>query len=214
MTFLLSDVAATSYVGLRQRVIDFLRATGDAQGTRVVPLCPNWTTVALVSHMIGVNEDILEGRMEGVTTDAWTQAHVDRHVGESLTQLADTWQSLAGRFDEVLPHIPAPVNSQLVMDAVTHELDLRHALGSTDARDTDAVHVAVGWLLDMVETKVPGLGRQLADSGISPFNVLRCLTGRRSVDQMNDLGLPGSVIATALVGTPLKPPTTAIELID
>jgi uncharacterized protein (TIGR03083 family) len=211
MAFLRSDEAVGAYIAVRGRVIDLIREVPDEVCTRVVPLCPAWTVSALVSHMMGVNEDILAGRMEGVTTDAWTQAQVDRHAGESLRQLADGWEKSAIEFDVVLRNIPAPVNSQLVMDAVTHEHDLRHALGSSDARDTDAVHVALGWLLDMAETKQPGLGHTLSESGIEPFQLLRSLTGRRSMEQMAELGLPVPTIEKILHGTPLKPPAVAIE---
>ena len=211
MAFLRSDEAVGASIAVRGRVIDLIREVPDEVCTRVVPLCPAWTVSALVSHMMGVNEDILAGRMEGVTTDAWTQAQVDRHAGESLRQLADGWEKSAIEFDVVLRNIPAPVNSQLVMDAVTHEHDLRHALGSSDARDTDAVHVALGWLLDMAETKQPGLGHTLSESGIEPFQLLRSLTGRRSMEQMAELGLPVPTIEKILHGTPLKPPAVAIE---
>jgi len=213
MTFLRSGEAVDAYIALRRRVIDLIRSVPDEDSVRVVPSCPAWSTSALVAHMMGVNEDILAGRMEGVTTDAWTQAQVDRHTGESLRQLADGWESIAADFDAVLPHIPAPVNSQLVMDAVTHEHDLRHALGSSDAHDTDAVQVALGWLFDMAETKQPGLGQQLSESGVAPFQLLRSLTGRRSMDQIAELGLPASLFEEMLHGTPLKPPTVAIESI-
>lgn len=213
MTFLRSGEAVDAYIALRRRVIDLIRSVPDEDSVRVVPSCPAWSTSALVAHMMGVNEDILAGRMEGVTTDAWTQAQVDRHTGESLRQLADGWESIAADFDAVLPHIPAPVNSQLVMDAVTHEHDLRHALGSSDARDTDAVHVALGWLFDMAETKQPGLGQQLSESGVAPFQLLRSLTGRRSMDQIAELGLPAALFEKMLHGSPLKPPAVAIESI-
>lgn len=213
MTFLRSGEAVDAYIALRRRVIDLIRSVPDEDSVRVVPSCPAWSTSALVAHMMGVNEDILAGRMEGVTTDAWTQAQVDRHTGESLRQLADGWEAIAADFDAVLPHIPAPVNSQLVMDAVTHEHDLRHALGSSDARDTDAVHVALGWLFDMAETKQSGLGQQLSESGVAPFQMLRSLTGRRSMDQIAELGLPASTIERILNGTPMKPPAVAIESI-
>lgn len=213
MTFLRSGEAVDAYIALRRRVIDLIHSVPDEDSVRVVPSCPAWSTSALVAHMMGVNEDILAGRMEGVTTDAWTQAQVDRHTGESLRQLADGWESIATDFDAVLPHIPAPVNSQLVMDAVTHEHDLRHALGSSDARDTDAVHVALGWLFDMAETKQSGLGQQLSESGVAPFQLLRSLTGRRSMDQIAELGLPASTIERILNGTPMKPPAVAIESI-
>lgn len=214
MTFLRSGEAVDAYIALRRRVIDLIRSVPDEDSVRVVPSCPAWTTSALVAHMMGVNEDILAGRMEGVTTDAWTQAQVDRHTGESLRQLADGWESIAADFDAVLPHIPAPVNSQLVMDAVTHEHDLRHALGSTDGRESDAVGVALGWVLDMAETRQPGLGRRLAESGVSDFQLLRSLTGRRTMGQMDALGLPGESIATLLTGSPLKPPTVVVEPIS
>ena len=214
MTFLRSGEAVDAYIALRRRVIDLIRSVPDEDSVRVVPSCPAWTTSALVAHMMGVNEDILAGRMEGVTTDAWTQAQVDRHTGESLRQLADGWESIAADFDAVLPHIPAPVNSQLVMDAVTHEHDLRHALGSTDGRESDAVSVALGWVLDMAETRQPGLGRRLAESGVSQFQLLRSLTGRRTMGQMDALGLPGESIATLLAGSPLKPPTVVVEPIS
>lgn len=214
MTFLRSGEAVDAYIALRRRVIDLIRSVPDEDSVRVVPSCPAWTTSALVAHMMGVNEDILAGRMEGVTTDAWTQAQVDRHTGESLRQLADGWESIAADFDVLLPHIPTPVNSQLVMDAVTHEHDLRHALGSTDGRESDAVGVALGWVLDMAETRQPGLGRRLAESGVSHFQLLRSLTGRRTMGQMDELGLPGESIATLLAGSPLKPPTVVVEPIS
>ena len=66
----------------------------------------------------------------------------------------------------------------------------------------------------MAESRVSGLGHSLRDSNLSHFHILRSLTGRRSVQQMNDLGLDGVRIAEMLVGTPLKPPPSAIEAID
>jgi hypothetical protein len=144
--------------------------------------------------------------MEGVTTDAWTQAQVDRHEGESLSQLADTWLAIAAEFDVVLPPIPSPINSQMVMDAVTHEHDLRHAVGRSGAQDSLAVDVALGWLLNMVEVKIPGSAQEILDTGVSHFELMRSLTGRRSIDQMNHLGLDGAAIAGLLKGTPPDSP--------
>jgi len=215
MTFLRPDAEVVdAYRSLRRRVVELARTLPDADAERVVPLCPAWSVAGLLAHMVGVNEDILAGRMEGVTTDAWTQAQVDRHAGATPRRLAEVWESIAVDFDAVLPHIPSPVNSQLVMDAVTHEHDLRHALGSTEGRDSDAVDVALGWVLDMAETRQPGLGRRLAESGVSHFQLLRSLTGRRTMGQMDVLGLPGESIATLLTGSPLKPPTVVVEPIS
>ena len=213
MTFLLSDAEVVqAYLEFRERVVDLIRDIPESQASLSVPLCPDWEVSSLISHILGVPEDILAGRMEGVTTDAWTQAQVDRHEGESLSQLADTWLAIAAEFDVVLPHISSPINSQMVMDAVTHEHDLRHAVGRADAQDSLAVNVALGWLLNMVEGKAPGRAQELVDSGVSRFELMRSLTGRRSVEQMKQLGLDGEQIKLLLQGTPLRVPTTAIEI--
>ena len=213
MTFLQSDSEVVqAYLEFRTRVVNLIREIPESQASLSVPLCPDWEVSGLISHIVGVPEDILAGRMEGVTTDAWTQAQVDRHEGESLSQLADALLATATEFDVLLPHIPSPTNSQMMMDAVTHEHDLRHAVGRSDSQDSLAVTVALGWLLNMVEGKVPGRAQELIDSGISRFELMRSLTGRRSVEQMKQLGLDGEQIKLLLQGTPLRVPTTAIEI--
>ena len=212
MPFLQSDAEVVlAYLEFRHRVVSLIREIPESQATLSVPLCPDWEVSSVISHMVGVPEDILAGRMEGVTTDAWTQAQVDRHEGESLSQLADALLATSVEFDVVLPHIPSPTNSQMVMDAVTHEHDLRHAIGRAGAQDSLAVNVALGWLLNMVEGKSPGLAQELLDSGVSHYELMRSLTGRRSVDQMKQIGVDGEQIKLLLQGTPLRVPMTAIE---
>ena len=213
MTFLQSDSEVVqAYLEFRTRVVNLIREIPESQASLSVPLCPDWEVSGLISHIVGVPEDILAGRMEGVTTDAWTQAQVDRHEGESLSQLADALHATATEFDVLLPHIPSPTNSQMMMDAVTHEHDLRHAVGRADSQDSLAVTVALGWLLNMVEGKVPGRAQELVDSGVSRYELMRSLTGRRSVEQMKQLGLDGEQIKLLLHGTPLRVPSTAIEI--
>ena len=83
---------------------------------------------------MGVPEDLLAGQMEGVASDAWTNAQVQCHDGESLARLATALETTIIPFDAILPAIPRPSNSQLVMDAVTHEIDLREVLGLPGAQ--------------------------------------------------------------------------------
>lgn len=211
MSYLLPDESVVdAYRDLRSRVIALWRATPPTDDGLTVPHCPAWSVRDVAAHLVGVPEDILAGRMDGVTTDAWTQAQVDRHRGETLRELADAWDATITAFDEVLPHIPSPVNSQMVMDAVTHEQDLRHAIGTPGARDSLAVRVAVGWLLDMAEDRSPGLGVVLRSSELSGFDLLRVLTGRRSPAQMASLGLDADRVVGMLAGSPLKPPAESI----
>ena len=121
MTFLQSDAEVVrAYLEFRTRVVGLIREIPESQASLSVPLCPDWEVSGLISHIVGVPDDILAGRMEGVTTEAWTQAQVDRHEGESLSQLADALLATGTEFDVLLPHIPSPINSQMMMDAVTH----------------------------------------------------------------------------------------------
>jgi len=213
MTFLLPDAEVVqAYLEFRSRIVGLIREIPESQASLSVPLCPDWEVSSLISHIIGIPEDIVAGRMEGVGTDAWTQAQVDRHEGESLSQLADIFLATATEFDVVLSHFPSPVNSQLVMDAIAHEHDLRHAVGRAGAQDSAAVDVALGYLLNMVDTTAPGRAQEISDSGVSRYELMRSLSGRRSIDQMNQLGLDGSQIATLLKGTPMASPQTAVEI--
>lgn len=211
MTHLRPDTdVVQAYRELRDRLIPLLRSRPTTDGDRPVPHCPAWSVQNVVAHLVGTPEDILAGRMEGVTTDGWTQAQVDRHAAESLAELADGWEAIVAPFDAVLVHIPAPVNSQLVMDAVTHEHDLRHALGIPGARDSLAVSVGLGWLLDRAEGTSPGLAERLMTSVASEFDLLRVLTGRRSLAQMSAFGLDTNELVALFDGTPLRPPAESI----
>jgi hypothetical protein len=201
------DLVVSSYAELRSRVIDLLRSTPEQSGDLMVPACPEWNFRQLVSHMVGVPEDILTGNMDGVTTQAWTAAQVARHLGTSLNELAESYESTGQVFDEVLPMIPEPVNSQMVMDAVTHELDLRDALGDLGARNSSAVDVALGWLRFAFAAQMPaGTFDPFDGDELDRYELLRSLTGRRSVVEMNALGLDGAAIAVALQGTPISVP--------
>jgi uncharacterized protein (TIGR03083 family) len=195
MSHLLPDAdVVTAYLGTRSRIAALLRDLPESEATTVVPCCPEWNVAELASHVAGVVDDILEGRMEGVTTDPWTQAQVERLRGLTLVGIADHFEGTAERFDPTLPFVPAPVNSQLVMDAVTHEHDLRDAVGRRGAEDSLAVKVALGWLLNMAEGADPGLVDRLRSSG------------RRTRAQMAAIGLPADEIVALLAGSPLKPP--------
>ena len=207
---LISDAeVCLSYQQLRERIIELLANTRDEIANKTVPACPKWTVQNLVCHIIGVPEDILEGRMKGVTTDPWTQAQVDRHKSDSIVQLREILINQKSKFDVVLPNIPSPVNSQFVMDAVTHEHDLREALGKPGAQDSLAVKVAFAWLAS--NSMYPKeLVDKLRASKATEFQLMRAMTGRTSVEQMNELNLPGDEIASLTVGSPFKAPPSNV----
>jgi len=177
----------------------------------VVPCTPEWTIRQLAAHLVGVPEDVLAGRMEGVASDAWTHAQVERYGDSTLKELADLFESSAPKIDSIIHNFPQPIISQFVMDAVTHEQDMRSALGVPGGRDSKAVEVGVGFFLNLIEVSDPPLFNVLISTAASPWDVLRSLTGRRTVEQMNALGLDGEAIALHFPGSPFTLPTEAVE---
>jgi len=204
------DEVSGAYLALRGRVVALLRGLPESTGDAVVPHCPAWNVRELSSHILGVPDDIVHGRMEGVASDAWTQAQVERSRGMTLHELADALDGLTTRFDALLPHIPDMARSQMTMDAVTHEHDLRHAVGQPGARDSQAVVVGVAWLRQWLSKREVPNGDSLFAAGLSDFDLLRCLTGRRSMSQAEQLGLPVAVLGAVLAGSPFRPPTQPV----
>jgi hypothetical protein len=149
--------------------------------------------------------------MEGVASDAWTHAQVERFGHLTLTELADLFESSAPKIDAIIHNFPQPIISQFVMDAVTHEQDMRSALDKPGGRESKAVEVGVGFFLDLIEVSDPPLFNVLTSTSASPWDVLRSLTGRRTVKQMNALGLDGEAIALHFPGSPFSLPTEAVE---
>lgn len=59
----------------------------------------------------------------------------------------------------------------------------------------------------MIEHRDQALFDELLAAGCSDLVMVRALTGRNSLAQMDELGLPGAQIVAALAGTPLRPPS-------
>lgn len=65
MSHLLPDTdVVAAYRELRSRIVALLRDLPEGEATSVVPACPDWNVAELVSHLVGVVDDILENRME------------------------------------------------------------------------------------------------------------------------------------------------------
>lgn len=207
---LAEEEVSLAYVELRSRVVALLRGASASDAELTVAHCPNWNVRQLAAHLLGVPDDIVHGRMEGVASEAWTDAQVVRHGPKSLTQIADQLANMASQFDAMLPHFPPMARSQMVMDAVTHEHDLRHTLGAPGARDSLAVRAGLAWCAQWVEHRLPQDYLTVFQAELSDFDVLRCLTGRRSLSQVQELGLPASVIERIQAGSPLRAPAVGV----
>lgn len=185
-------------------MIALVRSLDDAMADMIVPHCPQWTVAMTVSHMVGVPESIMSGDMDGVTSDEWTARQVERHLGESLGLLAELWEKQRSRFDVICSAIPEPMVSNFVFDQVTHEHDIRWAVGRPGNRDSAAVTVAASWIRTVHD---PSL---VVPDGLDDFEVLRSLSGRRSPDQLRRSGFDPAAVARSMERLPLSVPASTI----
>ena len=189
--------------GIRTRTIGVLRAAGEERAAQIVPTCPDWTAKELACHMYGTCDDLLNGRLEGIGSEAWSQAQVDRHSGKPLDELLDEWAASGDAFDAMVPHIPRPGNYQLVMDMATHEHDIRLAVGSPGAQDDPSLAIGSAYMLRNIAKMDADLAEQIQGSGLTDFECLRSLTGRRSVAQLEASGIDAEGLARFLAASPM-----------
>jgi len=217
---------ADAYRATRGRVRRLLEAAPPGSADLPVPATPAWTTRDVVAHLAGVATDLVEGRLEGIATDEWTAAQVERAADESIPQLLDRWDEHGAAVDEMADAF-GPGGGRLVADATTHEHDLCHALGVPGARDTDAVAIGFRSLCTGVRRQrrdagAPSLlvrheaGEQLLGDGdpgawltITRFELLRAATGRRTVDELRAYEWSGDARPELLVDTTTFTPRTA-----
>lgn len=180
-----------------------LRITGLARGAdpgRAVRACPEWSVHDLLAHVVGVVDDILAGRMDGVASEEWTSAQVGRGAGLSMDELLDRWAETGPQIEGggALP-------DQLLFDAVTHEHDLRAAVDQPGARRSLALGAAARFVLAAWGARLDGDGLpavavRIEDedriAGTRPpalslatdrFDLVRSLSGRRTEEQTRAL---------------------------
>ena len=201
---------ALAYTELFERVSKLIEDEPESITCVMVPHCPKWTVKCVLSHMIGVPEDVLLGQMDGVTTEAWTQRQVDRHKEQSKNELLAIWSNTFENFKALLPKIPQPTISQFVFDQVTHEHDIRHAISQPGARDSRAISVAEGFIRDFITRNPDPAVHALAESTVTGFDYVRSFSGRRSKEQLAELGLPADLVAAFISTSPFEMPARSI----
>jgi uncharacterized protein (TIGR03083 family) len=208
---LTTEQVCAAYDELRARVTGLMQSISTEQAQTVVPHCPQWTVKDCLAHMIGVPEDVINGQMDGVTTDAWTDRQVQRHAHDSVDDLLTTWSTFAPTFASILPRIPQPVLSQFMFDQANHEQDIRAALKQSGGRDSSAIAVAEGFLRDSLSRNSDLAIAQLADHKLTGFEFLRSLSGRRSTSQISDIGLPHETVEIFIAAMPYSIPKSEVS---
>jgi hypothetical protein len=181
----------------------------------------------VVSHVAGVVDDVLAGRLDGIASEPWTGAQVAAGRRLALGELLERWCADAPSFEAMLD-VAGDRGRQAVADVVTHEHDIRGALARPGARGTDAVAIGLGFTAVACADSARGRGlslgfRSTAGEHFGPahaasvlrgtsFDLLRAVTGRRSEAQL--LAMSWSGRADAALGGftygPFRPAALAI----
>ena len=197
------DIGAL-YAKGRERIVSILRSCGPVELATAVPACPGWTVHDVVSHLVGVVEDAIAGRLSGPPDEALTAEQVERHLADPVDDLVANWSRLSPFFEAALTERaiwPA------LMDVLSHEQDIRGALDRPGARDEAALLLGArrlamieGLPVTIAITDDPEA--QNAPSGAlvvrtTAFEVLRFRLGRRTCAQV--LALDWSSDPTAVI---------------
>jgi uncharacterized protein (TIGR03083 family) len=218
-----TDPMVTAFRSLRSRVNGLLEDLDDAQADAFVPATPEWRVHDLLSHFAGVAEDVVQGNIEGAGSDPWTAAQVDARRDRAWAEVIAEWNERAVALEAMMPDIPEFQRGQLVFDAVTHEHDLRGAVGRPGERDTDAMAIGWDWATAIVGMmrdgnaagalrirteqgeQVVGQGDVTATVSADRFDLFRAMTGRRSVEQVKAFAWEGGTHVGHLCFLPCTP---------
>ena len=193
------DLAAL-YTQTQDRIVDLVSPLSPPALAHPVPGTPRWTVIELVAHLAGVCHDVGSGVVEGSGEELWTARQVSTRAGQSLPALLAEWRD---RTPALLALMATPgVADAAAFDLLTHEHDLRGALGLAGPSDPAAVAAVTTRVTERLNHLVdkhdlPGL-RLVADDrewacGSAPVAVagsaptmewFRALFGRRSPDQV------------------------------
>src|SRR5262245_37056960 len=143
----MTEPHAPSYEALRVRVTELVRDTEPELLEGPAPATPEWRVRDVLAHMAGVADDVVNGRLDGIASDAWTAAQVDKRRDLSIDDLLADWEQWSPGFEQMLAAGPMEMTGQALYDAVTHEHDIRHAIGRAGARDSDAIDYGWEWLV-------------------------------------------------------------------
>lgn len=212
------------YAHIRRSVTELLTTARDVADP-AVPSCPEWTLSGLVTHLVGVAAMAI-GRLSG-----WPATATAPSAGMDLDQLLAAWERLGAEADVLLAERGGRSGNILVMDAFTHELDIRYAIGAGLPAGHPAFAgafevLANGFAAAVIDHDLPalrlstgstqwtvGLGEPAATVTAGRYDLYRSLAGRRSHEQIAALhwDRDSHRWLPAFTWGPFTPPGSAVE---
>ncbi|MFN8050139.1 MAG: maleylpyruvate isomerase family mycothiol-dependent enzyme [Acidimicrobiales bacterium] len=197
------------YRNARERLTAYLREQDESAWERPVPACPGWNVRDVLAHLVGVVEDSAAGLLSGPPGPDQTAVEVERHRENDPEQLLQAWTELAPRFEAA---ITANTVWPALIDVLSHEHDIRGALGSVDHRD----HPDLRRVAELLRGGLPDVRISFGEDGDDPsrlrlrtdrFEFFRLRLGRRSRRQVERLDWstePGPLLDALFVFGPAE----------
>ncbi len=203
------------YRGVRVRITALVSELPEKALDCLAPATPEWRVRDVVAHLAGGAADIVSGNLADVASDDWTRAQVDTRRDVPIGEVLDEWARCSAIVEPVIATFDPLMRAMLLTDAVTHEHDLRGALGVPGERQSDAIGYAfrgvsggIGAqrgdkgalrILHEAGERVVGAGEPTATVKTTRFEIVRASVGRRSYDQIagwdwDGDSRPGSVV--------------------
>jgi uncharacterized protein (TIGR03083 family) len=151
---------ARHYHSGQQRLRAFVLELSDADLGTSVQATPPWTVHDVVAHLAALTTDVLTGRLEGFPDDDFTAGQVAARRERSAEELIAEWDTNLPRMLE----LGDALSPALAVDVLTHEQDIRGALGLLPVLSADELRFGVSRFCF-------GLGRAYAKTGAAPFAV-------------------------------------------
>ncbi|MEW2622476.1 hypothetical protein [Streptomyces sp. NPDC048106] len=195
-----------AYVASAERIVGLAGTLGDRLKEVRVAACPAWSGHDLLAHVTSVCRRVASPRpIDGGDHQQWIDREIAQRVRHSTAEVAEEFADLVPELEAVMSGRPA---GALVVDLVTHEHDLRAALGGTFVDHSLGLHQAlsatVAWVggLKLVQSgcltlSAPSARAEFGDAGAptrvtfpDDWEMWRTLAVRRSREQLE--GYPRS----------------------
>jgi hypothetical protein len=213
---------AAVYRGVRLRIVALVGDLPSETLDRVAPATPEWRVRDIVAHLAGSTADIVSGNLADVASDAWTADQVDARRNVPIEDVLEEWTRCSAIVEPKIYEFEPMMRAMLLTDAVTHEHDLRGAVGDSGERDSDAIGYAFRGLSGAIGAQrgdtgalrilheagetVTGAGEPTAVVRASRFEIVRAGVGRRSYDQIAAWDWDGDSRAETVVLPRFAPP--------